>query len=239
MMYDVCPPKSAETIRLLPPHLYLPVLGLLLSMLLLLRVWVSVVFLSVGVVLLAPMRFVPLDRRLGVLLGSCSLLGSLGLRCLQLVDARVLLVLASIMVINFVVIKQQRVHGAVQTLQRFIRRDVAGRETLGETLAETELTKGVMEAIYRYVFKRTDVGFWMVCALSFLASPFIMNDGICLLLVEPVLDAFVINNTSKSKAISNPMQPMKDDSSKDVEQNINIESDKDERLYYMLAICCR
>ena len=36
-----------------------------------------------------------------------------------------------------------------------------------------------------------DRGFYLVSIISFLASPFILNDGLCLMLVHPVLDAFV------------------------------------------------
>jgi hypothetical protein len=34
-------------------------------------------------------------------------------------------------------------------------------------------------------------GFWLVSLLAFSLSPFITNDGLCLLLVTPVLDAFI------------------------------------------------
>lgn len=55
----------------------------------------------------------------------------------------------------------------------------------------------------QYIFKniinymqdtlRSDInkGYWVVCLLSFILSPLFMNDGVCLLLVDPVLDAFI------------------------------------------------
>ncbi len=33
-------------------------------------------------------------------------------------------------------------------------------------------------------------GFWLVSFISFAVSPFLTNDGVCLLLVQPICDAF-------------------------------------------------
>ncbi len=85
------------------------------------------------------------------------------------IDIDVLLILASIMVINFVMMRQSFVQKIVAGLQSYIRRDL-------------------------------DRGFWCVAAVAFVASPFITNDGLCLLLVDPVLDAFVTEAPPPSSA---------------------------------------
>ena len=60
------------------------------------------------------------------------------------------------------------------------------------------------KAIILYVQEQINVnpkrGFWMVSFAAFITSPFLTNDGICLLFVEPILNAFT--SVGASNAVS-------------------------------------
>eukprot|EP01039_Chlorochromonas_danica_P006624 gene6624-7317_t len=142
---------------------------------------VTLVFIFVAVILLFPLNiFVPLDRRMGALLGAvlCMLFiwsfpryhnVNIG----QQVDFSVLIILSSIMAINFVLLRQPWIKKITGQIQYMIREDV-------------------------------DRGFYAVSLVALFASPFITNDGLCLMLVHPVLDAFA-HETESLKTLS--LQP--------------------------------
>ena len=75
------------------------------------------------------------------------------------INVSVILILLSIMAINFILLKQKIIRTVIHKLQKYIQ------------------------------YKR-NLSFWMVSLLAFISSPFITNDGLCLLLVTPVLDGF-------------------------------------------------
>jgi Na+/H+ antiporter NhaD/arsenite permease-like protein len=101
------------------------------------------------------------------------------------IDVQVMMVLPSIMIMNFLLLRQSWFFSGIKYLQHLIRNDI-------------------------------DKGFYAVSILSFLISPFIMNDGLCLMLVHPVLDSF--SRDSRSTATKNyaPTDP----------------------FYFMLTIAC-
>ena len=60
--------------------------------------------------------------------------------------------------------------------------------------------------LQKIIKKDRNSGFWIVSFISFISSPFITNDGLCLLLVTPVLDAFSLsdeNGNLKNEMINN------------------------------------
>ena len=134
----------------------------------------TIVFLSFAFLLLVPNNLVlPLDRRLGGLFFSaictclvwlCNPSHSTGMPGDD-IDVNVLVILLSIMVINFVLMGQSFVQRGVKFLQTSLRQDLLLAHDSGWS-------------------------FWCVSLIAFAASPFITNDGLCLLLVDPVLDAF-------------------------------------------------
>jgi di/tricarboxylate transporter len=135
---------------------------------------IVIVFLMVSLQFLFPSNFIlPLDRRLSGLLGAAFC--ALAAYTLPNDDSsipgndvhiEVLLILVSIMVINFIILKQ--------------------------SIIETNIKK-----MKRSIVKNDHVGFWIVSFVSFIVAPFVTNDGLCLLLVDPVLDAF--NERPKSE----------------------------------------
>ena len=146
--------------------------------------------------------FIPLDRRLSGLLGAvlCAMIAYLVPESASIagehVDIEVLVILVSIMVINFVLMQQTFVESYIFALQECIKSD-------------------------------PNLGFWLVSFASFFISPFVTNDGLCLLLVNPVLDALqapqVDQNGPQAQA-SSPRQKL---------TATNIVSN---RFYFMLTI---
>ena len=51
-------------------------------------------------------------------------------------------------------------------------------------------TKDVIEYLQRMVQDDPNRGLWVISLAAFLTSPFLTNDGVCLLFVEPILNAF-------------------------------------------------
>ena len=78
---------------------------------------------------------------------------------LEAIDFDVLVLLASIMIVNHIVIHLKE-------------------------------TKKIIVYLQTLVKENPERGFWMVSLASFVLSPFLTNDGVCLLFVEPILNAF-------------------------------------------------
>lgn len=110
--------------------------------------------------------FAFVDRRTTAVVGAlaCYLLGtfvfpSRSIDMLHAIDFDVLVLLASIMVVNHIVVHLRETKKLIYSFQCLLRRD------------------GVR-------------GFWVLSFIAFIVSPFLTNDGVCLLLVEPVLNTF-------------------------------------------------
>lgn len=78
---------------------------------------------------------------------------------LHAIDFDVLVLLASIMIVNHIVVHLKE-------------------------------TKKVIVYLQTLVQENPEEGFWMISLASFTLSPFLTNDGVCLLFVEPILNAF-------------------------------------------------
>lgn len=107
------------------------------------------------------------------------------------VDFNVLILLASIMVINHIVIHLKETKRMVKYCQSLIRASPVK-------------------------------GFWIISTIAFCASPFLTNDGVCLLLVEPILIAFQI--------APSPGDQIQDDKNQSL--------DKGDMIYFLLALSC-
>lgn len=51
-------------------------------------------------------------------------------------------------------------------------------------------TKGLIDYVQIQIRENPKKGFWLVSFAAFIVSPFLTNDGVCLLFVEPILNAF-------------------------------------------------
>lgn len=72
-------------------------------------------------------------------------------------------------------------------------------------LMKQVIVKKGIQIMQNYISYDLDKAFWIVSFVAFIASPFITNDGLCLLLVDPVLDAFLPpTNCNLSSSPSSP-----------------------------------
>lgn len=182
---------------------------------------VTIVFVIVALQLLFPSNvLLPLDRRASTMLGAIWIMilfylfpSQQGVNIGSFVDFDVLIVLAAIMVINFILLRQPFLAHLERKMQELIQRD-------------------------------RNVGFFVVSVVSLLVSPVIMNDGLCLMLVHPVLDAFPPRPPAKSEhttikrtadaAEEGRAEPPRDESPQEA---TDAEADAD-ALFYMLNIAC-
>jgi Na+/H+ antiporter NhaD/arsenite permease-like protein len=165
-----------------------------------------------------------LDRRTAAVVGAVLcylsrtyLFPSNPINLLEAVDFNVLILLASIMIINHIVIHLKETKKVISYFQSLIK--------------ENPLR-----------------GFWMLSFMAFLVSPFLTNDGVCLLLVEPILFAFQDASTSSSFS-SSSLDPFTVLPLEDVEENRGSSSsagpsdgkqklDRVDILYFLLALAC-
>jgi Na+/H+ antiporter NhaD/arsenite permease-like protein len=82
---------------------------------------------------------------------------------LHAIDFHVLVLLASIMVVNHIVVHLKETKRIIDYLQRLVKLNPVR-------------------------------GFWMISFAAFIVSPFLTNDGVCLLFVEPILNAFELES---------------------------------------------
>lgn len=110
-------------------------------------------------------------------------------------------------------------------------------------------TRGVIEYLQNLVKDDPTRGFWMVSLAAFLISPFLTNDGVCLLFVEPILNAF--DETFKAEdaaaaAVADGSIPAPiEDACEQNEPTVSAPNDKkntklesDDCLYFLLALAC-
>lgn len=79
-------------------------------------------------------------------------------------------------------------------------------------------------------------GFWLVSAAAFFVAPFLTNDGVCLLFVELILDAFdatkSISNSNLNINLSSPEQRAKIV----LLQEMPLETG--DAIYFLLTLAC-
>lgn len=148
-------------------------------------------------------KLIPLDRRTVAVL--CAMLcyvtrtyafSDRSMNVLEAVDFDVLILLASIMALNHIVVHLQE-------------------------------TKSVIKYIQTSIQQNPNRGFWMVSLAAFIVSPFLTNDGVCLLFVEPILNAF-------ESAINKDEQGSNEDMNNDLESKLH----REDAMYFMVTLAC-
>ena len=79
-------------------------------------------------------------------------------------------------------------------------------------------------------------GFWLVSAAAFLVAPFLTNDGVCLLFVELILDAF-----EATKMHSNNLMMASDCTTEDRERIVKLKEmplETGDAIYFLLTLAC-
>jgi hypothetical protein len=140
-------------------------------------VFVTIIFASVALMLLFPSnKYLPLDRRLSCIWGAtlCGLVAY----CFN----------NSLNPLEFVDVDVLIVLSAIMAINFLL-------------LRHPWLSWGI-ERMQWYIQNDVDKAFYIVSIMSFLISQIIMNDGLCLMIVHPVLDAFIKNSRISSPRTS-------------------------------------
>lgn len=86
-------------------------------------------------------------------------------------------------------------------------------------------TRSLVEYFQAILKQNPTKGFWAISFVAFCASPFLTNDGVCLLLVQPILNAFREENEIPFSPVSLCVQTKND------LQHVDA-------LYILLALAC-
>jgi Na+/H+ antiporter NhaD/arsenite permease-like protein len=105
---------------------------------------------------------------------------------------------------------------------------LAGIMAINYIIIHQKETKWVINYVQEKIKSDPKSGFWLVAWVAFLASPFLTNDGVCLLFVEPVLNAFEL---------------LKDDdtiseTASDAGESMNLKLEKSDAFYFLIALAC-
>jgi Na+/H+ antiporter NhaD/arsenite permease-like protein len=87
-------------------------------------------------------------------------------------------------------------------------------------------TREVIEYLQKLIRDDPVRGLWLISFAAFIASPFLTNDGVCLLFVEPILSAFD----------SAPFAAELVDAPPDLSGRLQIR--KEDVMYFLLALAC-
>lgn len=89
-------------------------------------------------------------------------------------------------------------------------------------------TKDVIDYLQQLVQSDPSRGLWVISFAAFIASPFLTNDGVCLLFVEPILNAFEYAPFA-AEIVEEP------DTDAD---KAKLVLRKEDALYFLLALAC-
>ena len=97
-------------------------------------------------------------------------------------------------------------------------------------------TKIVIRKLRSYIQKNHLYGFWVISAVAFLMAPFLTNDGVCLLFVEPLLSIFDMEDTSEliSPLTLTPSPPSTPSSSSGKKEVLT----SADAVYFLLTLAC-
>ncbi len=95
-------------------------------------------------------------------------------------------------------------------------------------------TKYVIDYVQNQIRAKPKNGFWLVSFSAFIVSPFLTNDGVCLLFVEPILNAFILEEEENER---------KKQSGINIEEEVgfdhgNFRLHKKDAIYFMLGLAC-
>jgi Na+/H+ antiporter NhaD/arsenite permease-like protein len=91
-------------------------------------------------------------------------------------------------------------------------------------------TKSLIIYVQTQIQENPKRGFWLVSLAAFVVSPLLTNDGVCLLFVEPILNAF--------KGLSSPDDSTHSMSSVTETLSSSFPLEKGDAFYFLLALAC-
>jgi hypothetical protein len=99
----------------------------------------------------------------------------------------------------------------------------------------------LIEYLQELVQKDPSRGFWIISFAAFIASPFLTNDGVCLLFVEPILNAFENAPFASASVASEGVLALTDDasnSSNTPTKAPKLKLHKEDAIYFLLGLAC-
>lgn len=89
-------------------------------------------------------------------------------------------------------------------------------------------TKSLIDYVQTQVQQNPKKGFWLVSFAAFIVSPFLTNDGVCLLFVEPILNAF---ESLKNDGVVKGKEM-------DVSETGYMKLEKGDAFYFLISLAC-
>lgn len=164
------------------------------------------IFLVVSITFIFPSNYIiPFDRRSIAVIGATlcyitrTFIFSGNLNLIEAVDFDVLVLLASIMAINHMIV-------------------------------HLDETRRVIQRFQRQILDNPERGFWILSLVVFVSSPFLTNDGVCLLFVDIIVDTFesIANCSSNNQVVSHEA---KQPASTDKLQRSDV-------VYFLITLAC-
>ena len=80
-------------------------------------------------------------------------------------------------------------------------------------------------------------GFWLVSAAAFLVAPFLTNDGVCLLFVELILDAFEATKSMRNVLSATEVLSL-EKRQEIMESKESMPLETGDAIYFLLTLAC-
>ena len=79
-------------------------------------------------------------------------------------------------------------------------------------------------------------GFWLVSGAAFLVAPFLTNDGVCLLFVELILDAFEATKAMPNQVCTTEM--LSPEKRQEIAKSKDMPLETGDAIYFLLTLAC-
>jgi Na+/H+ antiporter NhaD/arsenite permease-like protein len=117
---------------------------------------------------------------------------------------------------------------------------LAGIMCINYIVVNQKETKSVEEYVQNQIKYAPKNGFWLVNTAAFVVSPFLTNDGVCLLFVEPILSAFegisAVSGSSHGSAGGSSHGGSSHGSEIGLDSGFALE--KSDAIYFLLGLAC-
>eukprot|EP00607_Mallomonas_marina_P005993 CAMPEP_0182428374 /NCGR_PEP_ID=MMETSP1167-20130531/22658_1 /TAXON_ID=2988 /ORGANISM="Mallomonas Sp, Strain CCMP3275" /LENGTH=509 /DNA_ID=CAMNT_0024611247 /DNA_START=380 /DNA_END=1909 /DNA_ORIENTATION=+ len=90
-------------------------------------------------------------------------------------------------------------------------------------------TKTLIDYVQTQVQQTPKKGFWLVSFAAFIVSPFLTNDGVCLLFVEPILNAFESLNRAEDTSIKAVIEEG---------ESTHMKLEKGDAFFFLISLAC-
>ena len=94
-------------------------------------------------------------------------------------------------------------------------------------------TKSLIDYVQNQIKDNPKKGYWLVSFSAFIVSPFLTNDGVCLLFVEPILNAFESLNTPAALSGKDTATEYTDSGT-----SVLLQLERGDAFYFLLSLAC-